>query len=286
MHRAFSLYSKSSPQNDEAALITKYATLIDRIARRMATRVGVPSAFDDLWSAGALGLIDASKRFDEGQNVRFESFAEHRIRGAMLDELRKMDHLPRRLRAQTDKVKKAKVKLGHELGHEPSADELASAVGIDLSELGEIEMLTMPHMPLADNLPTPSDEELIDEKISKQQLLGNMTTAIASLSERLQILMSLHYVEGLTYREIAEVLGVSEPRVCQLHSEAIKKVRIKLEEMETAPRDREEKEKEEAMQAEAKKKEKEEEATEKDVKKKEKEEEKKKKAQPLRSASH
>jgi RNA polymerase sigma factor for flagellar operon FliA len=240
MHRAFSLYSKSSPQNDEAALITKYASLIDRIARRMAARVRVPSAFDDLWSAGALGLIDASKRFDESQNVRFESFAEHRIRGAMLDELRKMDHLPRRLRAQTDKVQKAKVRLGHELGHEPAADELAAAVGIDLAELGEIEMLSMPHMPLANNLPTPSDEELLDEKISKQQLLKNLTTAIATLSERLQILMSLHYVEGLTYREIAQVLTVSEPRVCQLHSEAIKKIRIKLEEMETAPRDREE----------------------------------------------
>ncbi len=238
MHRAFSVYSQSGPQNDEAALITKYATLIDRIARRMAARVGVPSAFDDLWSAGALGLIDASKRFDESQNVRFESFAEHRIRGAMLDELRKMDHLPRRLRAQTDKVQKAKVKLSHELGHEPDADELAKAVGVDLSELGEIEMLSLPHMPLATNLSTPADEELIDEQISKQQMLKNLTTAIASLSERLQTLMSLHYVEGLTYREIAQILEVSEPRVCQLHSEAIKKIRIKLEEMDVAPRER------------------------------------------------
>lgn len=242
MHRAFTAYSRSAPQNDEAALILKYATLIDRIARRMAARVGVPAAFDDLWSAGALGLIDASKRFDEKQNVRFESFAEHRIRGAMLDELRKMDHLPRRLRAQTDKVQKAKVKLSHELGHEPEAEVLAKAVGVDVSELGEIEMLSMPHMPLATNLPTPSDEELIDERISKQQMLRNLTAAIASLSERLQTLMSLHYVEGLTYREIAQVLAVSEPRVCQLHSEAVKKIRAKLLEMETAPRERGEQE--------------------------------------------
>jgi RNA polymerase sigma factor for flagellar operon FliA len=242
MHRAFSVYSKNAPQDSETALIAKYATLIDRIARRMATRVGVPSAFDDLWSAGALGLIDAAKRFDEGQNVRFESFAEHRIRGAMLDELRKMDHLPRRLRAQTDKVQKAKVRLSHELGHEPESDELAKAVGIDLAELGEIEMLSMPHMPLADNFSTPADEEMIDEQISKQQLLKNLTEAIATLSQRLQTLMSLHYVEGLTYREIAGILEVSEPRVCQLHSEAIKKIRIKLEEMETAPREREQEE--------------------------------------------
>ena len=239
MHRAFSVYSKSAPQTSDTALIAKYATLIDRIARRMATRVGVPSAFDDLWSAGALGLIDASKRFDESQNVRFESFVEHRIRGAMLDELRKMDHLPRRLRAQTDKVQKAKVRLSHELGHEPESDEVAKAVGIDLAELGAIEMLSMPHMPLADNFSTPADEEMIDEQISKQQLLRNMTAAIASLSQRLQTLMSLHYVEGLTYREIAGILEVSEPRVCQLHSEAVKKIRIKLEEMETAPRERE-----------------------------------------------
>ncbi len=228
MHRAYALYASTG--GDEAALITRYGTLIDRIARRLSLRVGMPAAFDDLWSAGALGLLDAAKRFDAARDVRFESFAEHRIRGAMLDELRRMDHLPRRLRAQTDKVNKARQKLSHQLGHEPSTEEIAGELGMDLGELGELEMLCMPSLPLAPNLANQSEDVPQDEQMDRAQRTTMLEQAITSLSPRLQTLLSLHYVEGLTYREIAEVLEVSEPRICQLHAEAVTKIRAALAE--------------------------------------------------------
>jgi RNA polymerase sigma factor for flagellar operon FliA len=194
----------------------------------MTLRVGMPSAFDDLWSAGALGLLDAARRFDRARDVRFESFAEHRIRGAMLDELRRMDHLPRRLRADTDRLAKARVRLSHELGREPTPEELAARLGIDLTELGEVELLALPPVPLAPDLSAASQEQAQDEQLARAQTLATLQAALATLPPRLQTLVSLHYVEGLTYREIAQILEVSEPRICQLHAEAIGRVRAQI----------------------------------------------------------
>ena len=222
MHRAKSLYV--APLG-EAALISRYGNLIDRIARRISMRVGTPALADDLWSAGALGLLDAARRYDAGRAVKFESFAEHRIRGAMLDEIRRMDHLPRRLRARTDKVSKAKEKLAQQLGREGTAQELAEVLGMALEELAEIEVLKQPHVPLTPEVDSPSDEESLEEVVHRQQLVARMSEAIASLPERLQSLLALHYVEEFTYREIGKLLEISEARVCQLHAEAIEKMR-------------------------------------------------------------
>jgi RNA polymerase sigma factor for flagellar operon FliA len=226
MHRACAVYAASG--GDEAVLLQRHRGLIDRIARRLAARTGMASAFDDLWSAGALGLLEAAKRFDAARDVRFESFVEHRIRGAMLDELRRMDHLPRRLRAETDRVAKARRKLSHVLGREPAPDELAGHLGMDLGDLGEIELLSMPTMPLAPDLSAASNETPQDEQVLRAQTLAHLQQAIAALSPRLQTLMSLHYVDGLTYREIAEIMQVSEPRICQLHAEAVSKTRAAM----------------------------------------------------------
>src|ERR1044071_2477256 len=125
MHRAPATYAAKSSDADE--LIQRYGSLIDRVARRIVMRTGLGSAFDDLWSAGALGLLEAA-----GRGVTFETFVEHRIRGAMLDELRRMDHLPRRLRSRTDDVQKARQKLSGQLGREASVDELAAELKMDM----------------------------------------------------------------------------------------------------------------------------------------------------------
>lgn len=234
MHRAQALYAAAQ---GEAALISRYGNLIDRIARRISMRVGTPSLADDLWSAGALGLLDAAKRFDAGRDVKFESFAEHRIRGAMLDEIRRMDHLPRRLRARTDQVSKAKEKLAKQLGRESTTEELAVALGMELEELAEIELLKQPHLPLTPEIDTPSKEDSLEEVVHRQQLVARMTAAISSLPERLQTLLALHYVEEFTYREIGKLLEISEARVCQLHAEAIGKIR---NEIRPAPKSAEE----------------------------------------------
>ena len=146
IRRALATYASSTSEADD--LIQRYAPLIDRIARRIAIRTGLRSAFDDLWSSGALGLREAAPRFDVSRGVTFETFVEHRIRGAMLDELRKMDHLPRRLRSRTDDVQKVRQKLAAQLGRDATTEEVAQAMNLDLEELSGLEALLEPHVPL------------------------------------------------------------------------------------------------------------------------------------------
>ena len=230
MHRALATYSSSSAGNAADELIQKYASVIDRIVRRIVMRTGLQSAFDDLWSAGALGLLEASRRFDASRGVTFETFVEHRIRGAMLDELRRMDHLPRRLRSRTDDVQKARKKLQGQLGREVSTEEVAAELKLDMEEVGGIEALMEPHVSLDRwaQAATTDEESGIEDRLSRAQMVGALEGAIRGLPERLQTVLGLHYLEGLTYREIAKMLDVSEPRVCQLHSDGLRKLRAVL----------------------------------------------------------
>ena len=228
MHRALATYSSSG--NDADELIQRYGVLIDRVARRIVMRTGLHSAFDDLWSAGALGLLEASRRFDAARGVTFETFVEHRIRGAMLDELRRMDHLPRRLRSRTDDLQKAKKKLQSQLGRDASTEELAGELKLDLEEVGGIEALLEPHVSL-DRLPavqSGADEPDIEDRLARSQMAEALSREIKALPERLQTVLGLHYLEGLTYREIAKILDVSEPRVCQLHGDGLRKLKAAL----------------------------------------------------------
>jgi RNA polymerase sigma factor FliA len=235
IRRALATYASSTSEADD--LIQRYAPLIDRIARRIAIRTGLRSAFDDLWSAGALGLLEAAPRFDAGRGVSFETFVEHRIRGAMLDELRKMDHLPRRLRSRTDDVQKVRQKLASQLGRDATTEEVAQAMNVDLEELSGLEALLEPHVPLDKATHAlasygtgdgPSGSSAVEDKIARAQMAKALAEGFKTLPERLQTVMGLHYVEGLTYREIAKMLDVSEPRVCQLHADGLKRLRAAL----------------------------------------------------------
>jgi RNA polymerase sigma factor for flagellar operon FliA len=229
MHRAIANYAASG-QKDDAATLRRYGHLVNRQARRLVLRTGVQSAYDDLWGAGALGLLEASRRFDAEKGASFETFAEHRIRGAMLDELRRLDHLPRRLRSRTDEVTKARRKLASELGREATLEEVAAELKMDLEETSGMEALLEPPVPLDSALPFLASEENLDDPLMRAEAVRTLTGAIEQLPERLRIVLSLHYVEDLTYREIAQLLQVSEPRVCQLHAEALKKMRDLLSE--------------------------------------------------------
>jgi RNA polymerase sigma factor FliA len=228
MHRALATYTSTGGDADD--LISRYGNLIDRVARRIVMRTGLQSAFDDLWSAGALGLLEAASRFDVSRAVSFETFVEHRIRGAMLDELRRMDHLPRRLRSRTDDLQKAKRKLAGQLGRDPSTEELAGELHLDLEEVGGIEALLEPHISLDHMVAAPAapEEADIEDRLARAQMVESLSRQIQSLTERLQTVLGLHYLEGLTYREIAKILDISEPRVCQLHSEGLKKLKAAL----------------------------------------------------------
>lgn len=235
MHRAALSYAAtaaaSTPLTDDEVVRT-WAHLIDRVARRISARTANTVQPGDLWSMGALGLIDAYHRFDPARAVKFESFAEHRIRGAMIDELREMDHLPRRMRADADKVRKARTALGNKLGREPNTDELAVHLGVPVEDVEALEALSAPAAPLAPEFQVPSLDSLQDEHLDRAQRVASLTKGIEQLNLRLQTVLSLHYVEGFTYKEIAGALQVSEARVCQLHGEAVKKLKATLLEQE------------------------------------------------------
>jgi len=219
MHRAHAIYGAAP--TDDGALVREHAAMIDRCARRIAAKAGAPQLADDLWSVGALGLIDAARRFEGGRGVRFSTFAEHRVRGAMLDELRRMDHLPRRLREKSDAVSQARKKIAQEKGRPAEDAEVAKAVGVTLEEMAEIEGAAMPLAELDIEVSAADEEPGPEELTSRRQQADRLKAKISVLPERLQTVLGLHYIEGCTYREIAQMLQVSEPRVCQLHAEAV-----------------------------------------------------------------
>jgi RNA polymerase sigma factor FliA len=232
MLRAYARYSQ--PSDSDAELLARHGPIIERCARRLAARSGHIVSADDLWSAGAMGLLEAARRFDGARDVRFESFAEHRIRGAMLDEMRRMDHLPRRLRNDVERVERARGALAQKLGRDPETHEVAEAMGADPQEVAELLQLVAPPLPMEEEIaaaPTIAQ----DDAVSRSQLQRALAKAIGALPERLQVLLALYYDEELTYREVAKIMGISEPRVCQLHSDAVKRLRVLLSDI-SSPR--------------------------------------------------
>jgi RNA polymerase sigma factor FliA len=219
LHRAVARYSPTKRDDDD--LVREYAPLIDRLARSFAQRTGAWDALDDLWTAGAIGLVDAARRFDTAAETRFETFVAHRVRGAMLDELRRLDHLPRRLRERASGLEKARWQLQASLGREPRSEELAAHLKLSLEEVDDLRLITEPALPMEETASVQSVEPDAFERAAQSETRAQVSGAIAALPQRLQLVLALRYDEGLTTREIADILEVSEARVSQLHSAAI-----------------------------------------------------------------
>jgi RNA polymerase sigma factor for flagellar operon FliA len=223
MHRAVRQYTASL--DAESNVILENARLLDRCVHRLMARTGLWDFKDDLWVAGALALVDASRRFDATRGIPFAAFAERRVRGALLDELRRMDHLPRRLRADAESARRARDKLRLSLGREPEAAEVATALGMPVEQMEQLESISHPPSPLNEPGATASTDPTPMEAAAMGQSREALAEALGQLPDRLRTLVALHYLEGLTYREIAGMLEVSEPRVCQLHAQAITMLR-------------------------------------------------------------
>jgi len=225
-------------------LIIHYSPIVKYVAARVGA--GLPSSVDpaDLVSYGIFGLIDAIERFEPERGIRFETYAANRIRGAILDELRHVDWVPRSLRAKARGIEVAEARLEAELGRSPTDHELARALSIGVGSL-RATLTTLSNVALValDDTLTGGDGEgavTLVETLSDASIVGpseameradvrrSLHKAIASLPERHRLVLGLYYVEELTLAEIGRALGVTESRVCQIHTRAVLQLRNRL----------------------------------------------------------
>ncbi|WP_022852801.1 FliA/WhiG family RNA polymerase sigma factor [Thermodesulfatator atlanticus] len=225
-------------------LIIKYAPLIKYVAGRLALRLPPNVDINDLISAGVMGLIDAINRFDPSRNIQFKTFAEFRIRGAMLDELRSLDWVPRSVRKKATMIERAYLELEQQLGRPAEDEEVAEALGVSIEEfhkmLEETKNVSFIDIEtIKRKLPDLNEEDIFDliedpdqpdpfEDCELKEIRDLLAEAIDDLPEKEKLVLSLYYYEGLTMREIGEILGYTESRISQLHSKAIKRLRAKL----------------------------------------------------------
>jgi RNA polymerase sigma factor FliA len=214
------------------------------IARRIHERLPQHVSLDDLVHAGVLGLIEALRKYDAGKNVQFKSFAQFRIRGAILDSLRELDWGSRRVRRKARAMDQAIERLAAKLGRAPDEEEIAAELGIELAALhqllGHLDGLEVKGQQassgedrgetfdLIESAPAPAENNPFHQCL-RGEMKRSLAQAIASLSQKEQQVISLYYREELTMKEIAAVLGVVESRVSQLHTAALAKLRVVLQ---------------------------------------------------------
>ena len=229
-------------------LILHYAPLVKYVASRVAT--GLPASVEqaDLVSYGMFGLIDALTKFEPARGNKFETYAIPRIKGAIIDELRAMDWVPRSVRFKAREIEKAYADLESMLKRAPSEREVAERLGVSLGELHDVisQISFVSVLALDELLAVGSDrgehvslmDTLADRTVDPttglegQETRGLLAAAINSLSEREKIVVTLYYFEGLTLAEIGDILGVTESRVCQIHTKAVGQLRIQLVEVD------------------------------------------------------
>jgi len=224
-------------------LILTYTPLIKYIAARLAARLPAQVSLDDLISCGIIGLIDAINKFDLSKNVQFKTYAEFRIKGAMLDELRALDWVPRSIRRKTTDLERTYADIEKQMGRPATDEEVAKNMGLVLDDfyklLDETKSVTFMDIeflrqkdPEANN-PTLAETFAMDDRdpftaLNLSQIKKLIANAIAELPEKEKMTVSLYYQEELTMKEIGEVLGYTESRISQMHSKAMLRLRSKL----------------------------------------------------------
>ncbi len=233
-------YMQTGKSEIREQLIAEYAQLVKLVAGRLSMYLGYNVEYDDLVGYGIFGLIDAIDKFDYSKNVKFESYASLRIRGAILDQIRKMDWLPRSIRQKQKKIDAAMSKIETEKGHVATDEEIAKELEITVDELNSWQGQTKASnlISLDEYTETGSEAKIEsvtnthfdqpEEVLEKEELKIKLTEAINSLTEKERNVITLYYYEEMTLKEISLVLNVSESRVSQLHTKALGRMRKTL----------------------------------------------------------
>lgn len=220
--------------------VNEFAPLVKRIAHHMMARLPASVQVDDLIQVGLIGLLDAVRNYDQSQGAQFETYASQRIRGAMLDELRNSDWASRNVRRHYREIETALHALEHRLGRAPSESEIAAEMGVELPEYQQMlqdargaQLLYLEDMHGTDDSDYLERHE-VDDGSNPVDILDSsdfnqlLVKAINELPEREKMVMGLYYEQELNLKEIGEVMGVSESRVCQLHSQAVTRIRSRV----------------------------------------------------------
>jgi RNA polymerase sigma factor for flagellar operon FliA len=231
----------TNPELESDDLVSKHAALVKRIAYHLMSRLPPSVQADDLIQAGMIGLLEASRNYDASQGASFETYAGIRIRGAMLDEIRRTDWTPRSVHRKARQVAEAVREIENQEGRDARDVEVAEKLGIDLHEYHRIlQDATGCRVFSIDDAgvngeesqqpasAAPRNEPL--DSLHNSDFKAALAQAIAGLPERESLVMAMYYDEELNLREIGEVLGVSESRVCQIHGQALIRLRARMAE--------------------------------------------------------
>ena len=224
-------------------IITEFAPLVKFIAQKIAVRLPANIEFDDLLSSGVIGLMDAIDKYDPSRDNKFKTYAEFRIRGAILDELRAQDWIPRSMREKAKSIERAFSRVEQKLGRAATEDEAAKEIGMELGDFQEslrqcksVSLLSLDEAGTFANGDRKNLLGLLESgkehnplvKLVGAELRDQVATAIQDLPEKQRMVLSLYYYEDLNLKEIGEVLEVTESRVSQLHTQAVLRLRAKL----------------------------------------------------------
>jgi len=241
--RKYKANSKRITAIQKKKIIKEYAPLVSFIAKKIAVRLPANIELDDLLSAGVIGLMDAIDKYDPARDNKFKTYAEFRVRGAILDELRAQDWIPRSMREKAKNVERAFARLEQKLGRPPSEDETARELSMGLGEFQEtlnqcksISLLSLDEVGTFANGDRKSILALLESgtqtnplvQLASSELRDQVAKAIQELPEKQRMVLSLYYYEDLNLKEIGEVLEVTESRVSQLHTQAVLRLRAKL----------------------------------------------------------
>jgi RNA polymerase sigma factor for flagellar operon FliA len=238
-------YKATGDDKARERLVVAYSPLVKYVAGRMAS--GLPAHVEeaDLISYGLVGLISAIQRFEPERDIKFETYAITRIKGAIIDELRSLDWVPRSVRSRAREIEKANSKLEHQLQRAPTDEEMAAELGMEvegfqdallqisnstvaaLDELWTVSDSSGDQVSLLDTIQDPDAPDPA-QVMDATDMKDRVADAIARLPEREKLVVALYYYENLTLREIGEVLGVTESRVSQLHTKAVLRLRGRL----------------------------------------------------------